>query len=406
MNSTTKKFTRRLVAAPFALLALHAAHAASLLAPSARDQVPAKLVAAPNAKMQNATLDRTPVAVSHALDAKAALDAAPAPFVAQSREFWTEVSASELRNGFAFTTTAPGALVRISPQGGNAAALDGAGVLLRANGRTRTAADASSSVADAKALRSAGMAVTDGTLAFRLAADTGSGAMQIAAPHAQGRYLVHVFEPASTLALNLSAERDTVLSGGTIAFRVARDGGGELALASGLVTAPDGYSANLAFARSSDGSWRATFTPDALSCCRRQLWEAHAFTATTSGNATILRDAKTAFAVVAPNARFAGTADVTRDASGVHVALAIDSATPSRYQVSAVLYGTGADGALHPAALAQSAAWLGRGGTIGLGFDAQSVGSLHAPFELHDLRLVDQANMGTIERRERGLVID
>jgi len=407
MHTMLKTFiVRGLAAAPFALLALASAHAASLLAPAAHDQVPAQLAAAPHAKMQSAALDRTPVAVSHALDANAALDAAPTPFVAQSREFWSEVSATELRAGFAFTTSAPGAVVRISPQGGNAAALDAAGVLIRAGGRTRSAGEASTGVADAKALRSAGMAVTDGTLAFRLAADNGSGAMQIAAPHAQGRYLVHVFEPASALVLNLSAARDTVLSGDAIAFRVARDDGGELRLASGIVTAPDGYSADLHFTRSGDGSWHATFRSDAAHGSGPQLWEAHAFTAAANGNANVLRDAKTAFAVVAPSARFGGDAEVTRDAGGLHVALAIDSATPSRYQVSAVLYGTGADGRLHPAALAQSASWLAHGGAIDLGFDAQSVGVLHAPFELRDMRLIDQASMGTIERRERALVID
>src|SRR5262249_17868338 len=137
-----------------------------------------------------------------------------------------------------------------------------------------------------------------------------------------------------------------------------------------------------------------------------QLWEAHAFTASQAGRLTVLRDATTAFAVVAPSARFGGGASVTQDAAGVHVALAVDTAAPSRYQVSAVLYGTGAAGALHPAAMAQSAAWIEHGGTLSLGFDAASLGGLHAPFELRDLRLANQADMGTIERRERGLAFN
>lgn len=389
-----------------ALLAAPLADAATLLPPGAHDQVPAKLQAAPQAKALAAALERKPVSVSHALDSTATLDAAPKPFVAQSREFWTDVSETELRAGVRITTTAPGALIRLSPQGGASAALDPAGVLLRVNGRAASAS-ALGTVADAKALRSAGMAVSDGTVALRLAASSGSGEMEIAAPHAQGRYLVHVFEPASAHVLNLSADRDTVLAGATIVFHVELAGGASLRIASGLVSAPDGYSADLQFTRNPDGSFSAAFTPDAAHSAGPQLWEAHAFTAAQSGPLSVLRDAKTAFAVSTPSARFGGDADVSHGVNGMQVALGIVAAdAPGRYQVNAVLYGTGADGTLHPAALAQSAAWLGNGGTIRLGFDAASVAGLHAPFELRDLRLIDQATMSVVERRERGLVID
>ena len=389
-----------------ALLAAPLCNAATLLPAGAHDQVPARLQAAPQAKALAAALDRKPVSVSHALDSAVALDAAPKPFVAQSREFWTDVSETELRAGVHITTTAPGALIRLSPQGGTSAALDPAGVLLRVNGRAANA-NALGTVADAKALRSAGMAVTDGTVALRLAAASGSGEMEIAAPHAQGRYLVHVFEPASAHVLSLTADRDTVLAGATIAFRAELAGGAALRLASGLVSAPDGYSADLQFTRNADGSFSATFTPDAAHSEGPQLWEAHAFTAAQSGTLSVLRDAKTAFAVSMPSARFGGDAAITRSAGALRVAFGIVAAgSAGRYQVNAVLYGTGADGTLHPAALAQSAAWLGNGGTISLGFDAATFGGLHAPFELHDLRLIDQATMSVIERRERGLVID
>ena len=384
-----------------------AAPPVTLIAPGARDQVPIALVAAAqNKSLATPELDHAPVQVSHALDGAKSLDAAPKPFVAESREFWSDIGESELRSGVKITTSAPGALIRLSPQGGTAAGLDSAGVLIRSNGRTLTASIASAAVADAKALRSAGMDVPDGSLAFRLAASTGSGEMEIVAPHAQGRYLVHVFEPNSTLVLSLSADRDTTLIGGTVHFNAAL-ANGALALTSGIVTAPDGYSANLHFSRNSDGSFSAAFTPDAAHSVGPQLWEAHAFTATRTGNLSVLRDAKTAFAVSAPTARFGGDVQLANDAGVLHVALGITAASASRYQVSGELYGTGADGALHPAALAQSAAWLTAGnGKIELGFDAQALGALHAPFELRDLRLVDQANMSLIERRGRALAIN
>ncbi len=401
--------TIRIVALCAIATSAAAAPPASLLAPGARDQVPMTLIASAQRKSLAAVaLDHAPVQVSHALDGAKMLDAAPKPYVAQSREFWSDVGATELHTGIKITTSAPGALIRLSPQGGAAASLDPAGVLIRSNGRTLTAAAASTTVADAKALRSAGMDVTDGSLAFRLAASTGSGEMEIVAAHAQGRYLVHVFEPDSLLVLSLAADHDTTLVGGTVRFHAAL-ANGSLAVASGIVTAPDGYSANLHFARNSDGSFSAAFTPDAAHNIGPQLWEAHAFTATRTGNLSVLRDAKTAFAVSAPTARFGGDAQIVNDAAGLRVTLGITAAVASRYQASGALYGTGADGVLHPAALAQSASWLSVGnGKIELGFDAQTLGSsgLRAPFELRDLRLTDQANMSLIERRERALAIN
>jgi len=380
------------------------AQAASLLPAGANDQVPTAL-AAPHAKALTATLDRVPVRVSHALDSKSALDTAPAPYAAQSREFWSDVGETELRSGVRFNTTAPGAVVRLSPQCCANAALYPAGGLVRANGRTLSAGEASMAVADAKALRSAGMAVPEGTLAFRLAGAT-SGEVEIAAPHAQGRYLVHVFEPASALVLSLTADRDTVLAGTRLTFRTGVTGA-NLKLASGIVNAPDGFSADLAFTRNADGTFSATFTPDAAHRNGPQLWEAHVFTASSSGQSNVLRDATTAFAVSEATARFAGSAQFEQRADGLRVTFDVATAAASRYQVSAVLYGTGADGALHAAALAQSAAWVsGSRGNIELGFDAATLSGLHAPYELRDLRLLDQASMALIERRERGLRID
>lgn len=390
----------------------------TLLAPGAHDQVPTHLAAPAHAKAlastshAGATLDHTPVQFSRALSSEQTLNATPTPYQAQSREFWTDVGESELHAGVAFTTTAPGALIRISPQGDSGATLDPASVMIHSNGRVRSANAISSAVADADALQSAGMPVVKGTLAFRLAPNAGIGQMQLSTQQAHGRFLVQVLDAGSPLVLNLSADRDTVLVGSTITFHTAITNAGAphgLALASGIVTAPDGYSADLHFSRNSDGSFSAAFTPDAAHSVGPQLWEAQVFSASRSNKLVVLRDAKTAFAVSAPTAQFGSDVQLTNDANGMQIDLPVTAANASRYQISGVLFGTGADGALHPAALAQSAQWLTSGsGSISLHFDAASLNAtgLHAPYELHDLRLIDQANMAVIERLQRALAIN
>jgi hypothetical protein len=397
-----KLYLRILLGGFVATCATVSAAAQGLLAAGTHDQVPTRLTAMPTHAADG--LDRNPVHVSHAIDAAQALGA-PTPYVAQSREYWSDVGETELRGGVRFITTAPGALVRLSPQGGSGAALDPAGILIRHRGTSLRGDVASSAVADTKALRAAGMDVPAGTLVLRLAPTTGRGEMEITAPQAQGRYLLHVFEPDSQLVLGFTADRDTVLVGSTITFHAHLAGAG-LKLASGLVTAPDGYSADLHFARNRDGSFSARFMPDAAHAAGPQLWEAHVFAAADARN--VLRDAKTAFAVSAPTARFTGATQTSIDGGGLHLRFEVGVASASRYQVNGVLYATASDGHLRPIALAQSAAWLDAGkGDVELAFDADvvSASGMHAPFELRDLRLIDQANMSLIERREQALAI-
>ena len=390
----------------------------TLIAPGANDQVPAHIVANVQAKALastahgGATLDHAPAQFSRALSGDQVLDASPKPYQAQSREFWSDVGESEMHAGVSFTTTAPGALIRLSPQGDSGATLDPASVMIRSNGRVMSANAISSAVADADALQRAGMPAAKGTLAFRLSANAGVGEMQLSTRQAHGRYVVQVLDAGSALVLDLSANRDTVLVGSTITFHTALTNAGAphgLALASGIVTAPDEYSANLQFSRNADGSFSATFTPDAAHAVGPQLWEAQVFSASRSGKLVVLRDAKTAFAVSAPTAQFGSDVQLSNDANGMQLDLPVIAATSSRYQVSGVLFGTGDDGALHPAVLAQSAQWLNSGNSnISLHFDADSLGTagLHAPYELHDLRLVDQSNMAVIERLQHALTIN
>ncbi|HJU41063.1 MAG TPA: DUF4785 domain-containing protein, partial [Tahibacter sp.] len=100
-----------------AVLLAFGAHASAadlhLAAPGANDQVPRKLVAGSAKAAQS--LDRKAAAISWALEADAKLDAAPVPFVRESREYWRDASEAELRAGIALPTTAPEALIRISP---------------------------------------------------------------------------------------------------------------------------------------------------------------------------------------------------------------------------------------------------------------------------------------------------
>jgi hypothetical protein len=375
------------------------------------DQVPSNLQSATLTRSSLAALDRKPASMSWAVDPQVTLDARPTPFEQKSREYWIDANADQLRQGLVLSTSANGALVRLSPHAGNTSVIDVSTLSFRANGKLYASSDAVRTAADEDALRAAGMDVPQGSLVVKLADTLGSGRIELIAPTASGDYLVHVFEPASTIAMTLQAERDTVLAGDAIRIRAGIEGA-TLDSLSGLLSAPDGHSQDVSFKRQRDGSYVASVRPDLGHAGGFGLWEIHAFGNASTRQVSVPRDARSAFAVSVPTARLSGSveklAGLARD-NGLTLAIGVQAASPSRYQLAGTLYATRSDGSLAPAAVSHSAAWLEAGaGTLKLRFDAASLNAsgLGAPYELRDLRLINQADMSLVERRERAASID
>ena len=380
-----------------------------LLPPVAGDLVPTRLVAEKAALA--ADIERAPVDFAWALDPAETL-APTAPFVAESREFWSTIDADVLQKGYAFRTTAPGALIRISPAGGSKnASLKTSDLGLRIDGRVLDPASAIVRSADAEQLKAAGAQFSDGTVVFRLAHGVGAGSVELTAKNASGRYLMHVFEPDSALALSLGANRDRALAGDTVTL-TARFASEKGALApesiGGVVTSPDGRSIDVVFARGKDGRYSADVALPADAGNGLALWEAHTFAVAKHDGALVARDAKTSFAVSKPTARLGAAIATETKRDGVTVTLPVEAASAGRFEVRGVLYGSAKDGTMHPFAVAHAARWMDPGqGRITLKFGADVMPSgLAAPYELRDLSLNDQARLGQLETRARALRIE
>lgn len=376
-----------------ALLFSFAAQAAQPLLPAgARDQVPVRLVSLPAPTGQ---IERLPVSFSWALDPDAALSD-PAPHIAESREYWQTVEGAELQQGIALKTTAPGAVIRISPARGSAS-LDAAEIRVNGNGKAARLEQA----ADAEALRAAGMDVDAGTAVVKLADENGAGAYSLRAAKAQGRYVVHVFEPESDVVLKAQPDRQHVLGGETIAVSMdlSRAGRSLPAQAEALLVAPDGSSRPISVTRDATGMLSARVRLPAQASAVPGLWELQLF---ASGDG-ISRDARTAFGVAAPTARLDG--EVAIDASRLRIDVPVRTGSPGRYEVRGTLYATASDGSLAPVSQAHSAAWFERGkATLVLAFDRGHVPSGYgAPFELRQLELSDQSRLVPLESRGRAV---
>jgi hypothetical protein len=390
------------------------AAAAGLLRPAAEDQVPTTLVAPPPAAP--ATAERSEVAFSWPVDPAAPVESAPSPRVA-SREYWVTVEAAELRQGFELFTTAPGALVRIQPAGPDTEGriVDPRDLTIAPpGGAERPVAEAADALASAAELAAADAPFAEGTSAFRLRDELGAGRFLLrAAAAAPGRYLLHVFDRGSALALVVESARADYLGGERLALAARLVDAGVAVAADrmeGFVVSPAGRMLPVALRRAADGSFAATAAlPRAVESGAGGLWELVASARGSRDGLVALRTARVAFAVATPTARLDGSAEpVALRRDGTAVRFGVETAVAGRYELRGVLWGTDAQGRAVAAAVGHAAAWLEAGrGALTLRFDpaALRAADLAGPWEVRGLELRDQGRMGLLERRARALVL-
>jgi hypothetical protein len=408
---------KNLTTTTIALLLAGGANAADirLLPAENGDLAPATLTRTA-AKALPADLERAPVAVSWVLDPREKL-AVGAPERQLSKEYWLEATSAELSKGVLIHTTAPGALVRINPvdPADKAAAIGAGDVTIRtASGQSLRGAEAFGLAVGDADLKAAGAGFADGTLALRLAADVGDGAITIAAPAAKASrgYVVHVLDQASDISFGARAMAYDLVGGDTLRVRAGVDKAGAAIPAGvgGFVTSPDGAIFELEF-RAVDGLSVARLPLADCTSSRPGLWEVHASARAEVAGEVALRSVRTAFSCAEATARLTGEARLggpSMAAGDLIARLGVEAAVAGRYEIRGVLYGTAPSGELVPAAMAHSAAWLEPGtGELRLIVDAATLAAtgVGRPLEIRDLTLIDQGRMGVIHRQARGLVI-
>lgn len=370
--------------------------AASLLPAGNGDVQPSRLVAA---ALPAGEFERQAVSFAWALDPMAELSR-PAPHLAESREYWTQVDAAELQRGVNIDTTAPGAVIRLSPVDGRAA-VDPSLLRVSKAGRNIAQPQSFQRTASAAQLRAAGMEVPDGSAVVQLAKEHGQGRFQLQLPKARDRYLVHVYEPESPYVLKAQAARGQLLAGDTLEVAAVMQRGaralpgGEL---QGQLVSPSGRSYPLVF-----GGGKARLTVPVEAADQPGLWEVQMFAGQVQDGASVQRDARTAVEITRPTARLGG--GYAFDAGALRFDLPVQVAAEGRYELRGTLYATGRDGVSRPVSQAQAADWLRPGQRrLSLAFGRGHVPTGYgAPYELRFLELKDQTRMGTLETRELAL---
>ncbi len=397
------------VAMTFAMSAQSAPSTTQLRFQSADgDLVPATLVTAKSAALPGTHHETAPVRMSWVLPADAAITP-QRPFVQESREYWATIDAQTLSKGAVLQTTSPGAVIRLSPVGqAKVALLDPFSVEIRANGQHFERGKAFANAANVAELNANGASFSDGTVAFKLKPEVGSGAVTVALPNAQQAYLVHVFEPESSQVLSLTTDRLVAMHGSKLRVIARLNSGDAVDAVAGSIVSPGGHQTELSFKRKADGSYVADVDHDGLTGVGAGLWEIHAFA--SSENGKVQRDARTAIASATPRARLTGVGDSKTDRDGaLRVKLSTEVAANGRYELRGTLYGIdAATGKLRPAAMAHSAAVLVAGvQSLELVYDAATMekSGVRAPFQVRELTLIDQAEQSVIELRNAGLTL-
>lgn len=377
-----------------------------------------ELVAVSAEKAMIPGVSRDAVSFTFPLDAQAVSLTAATPYEARSREYFVEVDAADLRAGVELFTTAPGALVRINPAAGVAAkaeapTVDPASLVIRtAAGDAFTAGKGMSLLADAEQMKATGVPFVAGTTAFRLSPEVGVGSLVVAAPglESEARYAVHVFDAQSDTVLSLQASGLDFFHGQEVRVNARfEDAAGAFAadFADGFVVAPNGRAWDVQWTADRHGGLSAALPLDALAGAGQGLWQVHMAARGDRDGLTVIRNASTSFAAHLPTAALTGEVRMGK-AMGLAVELGVAVASPGRYEVRGVVFGTDAAGQMVPFAAAHSANWLDADGSLTLTVEPQLLrdAGVGAPFEVRDLRLLDQGRMGVLHRQARGLVIE
>ncbi|MDA8017849.1 MAG: DUF4785 family protein [Thermoanaerobaculia bacterium] len=361
-------------------------------------------------------VSREDVAFTYAVRSDLALDLRPAPFEVASREYFTDVSGDDLRRGVPIYVTAENAVVRINPTSARDKALptiEPSGLLIRSAAGSFDKGSGMSLLVEAAELEKAGVPFMEGTTAFRLAPSVGVGeiVLQAAALESGGRYQIHVFDVESPYILGLRAGATDYLHGQTLEA-AARLGSSEKTLplygVEAYVTSPAGRAWRVEIAPGEGGYLSVQLPLDARERHVDGLWELHVAARGSVDGLEVVRSARTAFGVHLPTAGLAGDVALTQGRSGLRADFAVQVGSPGRYEVRGVLFGTDAAGVLRPVAMGHSASWLAADGVVRLSFDRSLLdeAEVGAPFEIRDLRLLDQGRMGILHRQAIGLVVD
>ena len=322
---------------------------------------------------------------------------------ALSSSYLMEVTGAQLNKGVALNTTQSNVSLLISRKSG-ASQLD-TGLL-----QLRHANAPSVSLVDTRvtAEQLSQVDMFRDTVGLNTAKGAAFGAVMLTTEQSLGaddKYIVQVKEKNSPYNLSVSIPTQSYTANDKVIARGAMLKGSDalnIDKATAQLVAPNGQVSEVSVKVNGDELvFSASEQADIISPING-LYELRVQSVASDNDLRIPRHAKVAFALSRDTAKLAGASIVEKDGLSANVRLVAKEA--GRYEVRGVLYGTDARGQLVPVMETHAAQSTNAGSdSIKLPFDASILAqaNVKAPYELRDVRLYDQKQLGLVDTLAR-----
>lgn len=341
---------------------------------------------------------------SFAVAQSAKLDSTQA-YNALSSSYLMEVSGAQLNKGVTLNTTQSNVSLLISRKSGASQLDTGLLQLRHANAPSVSLVDTR---VTAEQLSQVGM--FRDTVALNTVKDAAFGALTLKSEQglaANDKYIVQVKEKNSPYNLSVSIPTQSYTSNDKVIARAEMLKGSDalsINKATAQLVAPNGKISDVSVKVNGDEVlFSAAEQTDIISPING-LYELRVQSVASDNDLSIPRYAKVAFALSRDTAKLNGASIVEKDGLSANVRLVAKEA--GRYEVRGVLYGTNERGQLVPVMETHAAQSTNAGSdSIKLPFDAAILAdaNVKAPYELRDVRLFDQKQLGLVDTLSRNV---
>ncbi|GLX78359.1 DUF4785 domain-containing protein [Thalassotalea insulae] len=351
-------------------------------------------------------VERKSLHFSQPINSTQQLSFAAKPFTHTSDEYWLEVTGKQLNDGLDVNITQPGALIRLSgkranaPGAVNSLAIDPEKIAL-SKGAEKLSSPFKQKVSQQQF---ATANIFPNSSAVQLDKRIGKGVFKLKVNqqlNGHERYLINVKEKGSPYRLKVTIPRQSILATQHLELDMAMHNKNDQldnSRYSAVIKSPNGDVMPVKY-QQHDGKYSITLPEMATSALPGQLYELQVSSHASDNGLKISRNGKVAFAISQPTAKMTGKVAV----ENTHAVIGVEVASEGRYEISAIVSGVNKLGEQQQVMLSRSAHYLQPGEQhVQLIFDTQLLkqASVLPPYQLSQLRLVDQSRMALLQQQQ------
>lgn len=321
------------------------------------------------------------------------------PHQVSSDQYWFRATGAELNRGIKIATTQAKVTILIGQGAKSQAQLDTS--LLQLAPQDQPAASVIDKRVAADTLAQVG--VFANTVALTTVDGGRAGDLRLSTEQALAAdavYVITVKEQHSKYELALDIKSQSFTATDKVVATATLAGAASLA-AEAQVVAPNGATTPVTVAANGDGLTFDVAEVAAIQAPARGLYELRVHSSAKVGGNDVRRSAKLAFALLRNSAALERASLRKNRLGQLQASFAIVASEASRYEVRATLYGTDGKGAMVPVMETHAAQNTNAGSDqINMPFDADilSKANVNAPYELRNVRLFDQQQLGLVDQ--------